>query len=433
MPRHKTHRPLKVFLNGRLVGYLQKSSTGAVDFQYDESWLGWEFSMPVSLSLPLREDRYIGKPVAAVFENLLPDNDAVRRRLAERVKAGGRDAYSLLAAVGRDCVGALQFLPEEIEPAPVGQIEGHKANDEQIAAVLRDLGRIPLGVTEDEEFRISIAGAQEKTALLRWNERWCFPRGTTATTHILKPAIGKLENGWDLSLSVENEHFCLTFMAALGFATAKTEIRDFAGKRVLVVERFDRRWTRDGRLLRLPQEDCCQSLSIPPSIKYESDGGPGMEDLLELLKGSDDPQNDQKVVLKAQICFWLLGAPDGHAKNFSVFLNSGGRFHLTPIYDIMSAQPNVDAGQIRRNKFKLAMAVGDNRHYVVHTILPRHFAQTAVRAGVPAATVKNLFEELHHNVQAAIEETLSQMPTGFPEVLSDSIVKGIRTRLESLQ
>src|SRR5262249_40203162 len=176
------------------------------------------------------------------------------------------------------------------------------------------------------------------------------------------------------------------------------------------------RWTRDGRLLRLPQEDCCQSLSVPPSIKYQSDGGPGIEDLLELLKGSDDPHNDQKILLKAQICFWLLGAPDGHAKNFSLYLNPGGRFHLTPIYDLISAQPHVDAGQIRGNRFKLAMAVGDNRHYVMHTILPRHFAQTAARAGVPAAVVTDLFDELHQDVTAAIEKTLSQMPRGFPAV-----------------
>src|SRR5262245_16297668 len=99
MPRKKTHIPLNVYLNGRLVGHLSKSSAGAIEFRYHATWLNWEYCMPVSLSLPLREDRYIGKPVIAVFENLLPDTDAIRRRLAERVKADGKDAYSLLAAV----------------------------------------------------------------------------------------------------------------------------------------------------------------------------------------------------------------------------------------------------------------------------------------------------------------------------------------------
>src|SRR5205823_956284 len=138
-----------VFLNSRLVGSLEKSSAGAIEFQYDENWLRWEFAMPVSLSLPLREDRYIGKPVIAVFENLLPDNDAIRRRLAERVKAEGRDAYSLLAAVGRDCVGALQFLPADITPGPAGEIQGNDVDEKEIAAKLNSLGSAPLGVTED--------------------------------------------------------------------------------------------------------------------------------------------------------------------------------------------------------------------------------------------------------------------------------------------
>lgn len=432
MARHKTHIPLKVFLNGRLVGHLRKSSAGAIDFQYDEGWLTWEHAMPVSLSLPLREDRYIGKPVIAVFDNLLPDNDAIRRRLAERVKAEGDDAYSLLTAVGRDCIGALQFLQEGMESGGVGKVEGQEADEKQIADILNGLGTAPLGVTEDDEFRISIAGAQEKTALLRWKERWYIPHGTTATTHILKPAIGKLENGIDLSLSVENEHFCMSFIAALGLPAAKTEIQGFAGKRVLVVERFDRQWTKNGRLLRRPQEDCCQALSVPPNIKYEPDGGPGIREILELLKGSDDPENDQKIFLKAQIAFWLLGATDGHAKNFSVFLNSGGRFHMTPIYDVMSAQPNVDAGQIRINKMKLAMAVGDNRHYVLDTILPRHFIQTAVLSGLPVEVVTGILEEIDSDVSAALEKTLSGLPSQFPEALTESISKGIKARLQQV-
>ncbi len=133
--------------------------------------------LTVSVSLPLREDRYIGAPVLSVFGNLLPDNEEIRRRLAGRVKAEDSDAYSLLAAIGRDCVGALQFLPEGTQPGPVGQIEGRRLSDEKIAAILSDLNRAPLGVTDDNEFRISIAGAQEKTALLLWKGKWHLPHG----------------------------------------------------------------------------------------------------------------------------------------------------------------------------------------------------------------------------------------------------------------
>ena len=110
MPRRRQHAPLRVYLNNRLVGHLLKEPGGAIFFRYDESWLGWENAIPVSLSLPLREDAYRGTPVVAVFENLLPDSEPLRRRVAERVGAEGSDAYSLLAAIGRDCVGALQFI-----------------------------------------------------------------------------------------------------------------------------------------------------------------------------------------------------------------------------------------------------------------------------------------------------------------------------------
>jgi HipA-like protein len=116
MARTRTHVPLGVFVNGRRVGRLRKETSGSIDFQYDGSWLEWEHTFPISLSLPLREDRYVGSSVVAVFDNLLPDGDTIRRRLAERVRAGGDDAYCLLTAIGRDCVGALQFLPGDEEP-----------------------------------------------------------------------------------------------------------------------------------------------------------------------------------------------------------------------------------------------------------------------------------------------------------------------------
>jgi serine/threonine-protein kinase HipA len=429
MARPRTRIPLNVFLNGRLVGRLRRQASGAIDFQYDGDWLGWEQAFPVSLSLPLREDRFIGDPVTAVFDNLLPDNDQIRRRVAERVRAGGYDAYSLLAAIGRDCVGALQFLPDGMDPGTAGGIAGRPLEDEEIAGILGDLKRTPLGVDENGEFRISLAGAQEKTALLHWEDKWQVPHGSTATTHILKPEIGRLPNGIDLSQSIENEHLCMRLTAAFGLPTARTEIREFAGRRALVVERFDRLHTSNGRLLRLPQEDCCQALSVPPPRKYEPDGGPGMRQILDLLKASDEAEADRTLFLKAQIVFWLLGATDGHAKNFSLFLLPGGRFRLTPLYDVMSAQPNVDAGEIRHNAMKLAMAVGDNRHYTIDSIVPRHFLQTAASAGVPASLVQGILDEIENDTDHAIDATVNDLPPRFPERIVSSVIEGVRRRL----
>ncbi len=433
MARPKANAPLNVFVNGRLAGVLKRESSGAVDFRYDPRWLSWESTFPISLSLPLREDRYIGAPVINVFDNLLPDSEPIRRRVAERVGASGTDAYSMLSALGHDCVGALQFLPEGIDPAAAGKVEGKPLTDAELAHMIQNLATAPLGLGEDDDFRISLAGAQEKTALLRLDGKWHKPVGTTATTHILKPQIGRLPNGVDLSNSVENEYFCLKLISALGVPAATAEMADFGGRRTLVVERFDRRWTSDGRLLRLPQEDCCQALSIPPTRKYQSDGGPGMKEILELLKGSDAPTEDLAIFMRASIIFWLIGATDGHAKNFSMFLNPGGRFRLTPLYDVLSAQPSLDAKQIQPKAFKLAMSVGKNRHYTMSEILPRHFIQTAELSGVGVAVVRSIFSDLSEKFETVFSEVLTTLPKGFPDDLTNSIRVAAIHRLRLLR
>ena len=432
MARHPTHVPLRVFMNQRPVGRLLKEPSGAIAFAYDESWLAWEKAIPVSLSLPLREDLYKGAPVSAVFENLLPDSDALRQRVAVKVGAEGIDAYSLLARIGRDCVGALQFLPGEKTLEVSSEIRGHVVTDEEIERILHDLTRAPLGLERDQEFRISIAGAQEKTALLWHESKWWKPAGTTPTTHILKKQMGTLPNGLDLSNSVENEFYCLRLLAAFGLPVNRATIATFGKTKALVIERFDRKWTSDGRLLRLPQEDCCQALSVSPGQKYQSDGGPGIADILQLLKASDTPEEDQKLFLKAQVLFWLIGATDGHAKNFSVFLGPQGRFYLTPLYDILSAQPSLIARQIHQKQLKLAMFVGDGRHCALGYIKGRHFIQSTERAGLPGGIAKEVLAEVAASVEAALDGLERELPTGFPQSIHDSVQAGIISRLENL-
>lgn len=431
MARRRQHAPLHVYLNNRLVGHLLKEPGGAVSFHYDESWLGWENAIPVSLSLPLREDVWRGAPVIAVFENLLPDSELLRRRVAERVGAEGADAYSLLAAIGRDCVGALQFVADRVDERSSG-IEGEPIDDATIEKLLRNLEQAPLGLSRDDDFRISVAGAQEKTALL-WNgKRWRRPLGTTPTTHILKPQIGELPNGIDLSNSVENEFYCLRLLAAFGLPVNNATIETFGRTRALVIERFDRRWTRDGRLLRLPQEDCCQALSVPPSRKYQSDGGPGLVQVLDLLNGSDTPDEDRKTVLKAQILFWLIGATDGHAKNFSIFLGPGGTFRLTPLYDVLSAQPSLDARQIERKQMKLAMAVGAKNHYRIDGIQGRHFFETGRKAGFSNTAVQTTIDEIVATAGETLERLADELPTRFPKAIHASVSKAFAARLRIL-
>lgn len=432
MARKRANAPLSVFINGTRVGMLRRESSGAIDFQYNPDWLDVRGSFPVSLSLPLREDRYIGQVVSNVFDNLLPDNAPIRTRVAERVGASGTDAFSLLSALGHDCVGAMQFLPDGADPGKTGTIDGVPVSEEEVSDIIANLASSPLGMGADADFRISIAGAQEKTALLRHNGKWFKPIGTTATTHILKPQIGELPNGIDLSNSVENEYLCLKLLQAFGVPAANAEIANFGNRRTLVVERFDRLWTRDGRLLRLPQEDTCQALSVPSTLKYQADGGPGLTAIIKLLKGSDTPEADIATFMRANIIFWMLGATDGHAKNFSIFLSPGGRFRMTPLYDVLSAQPSLDVGQVSPKQFKLAMSVGKNNHARINDIYPRHFLQTADAAGVATATMHGIFEDLAASAERQAQAIVDTLPAGFPDQLVSSVMAAIARRARML-
>jgi serine/threonine-protein kinase HipA len=432
MARTRRHSPLRVYQNNRMVGHLLKETSGAISFRYDPTWLERDTAFPVSLSLPLREDAWRGEPVLAVFENLLPDSDALRSRVAEKVGAAGHDAYSLLAAIGRDCVGALQFVAgDEQELNDSTAISGEPVDDEAIEKLLGNLVQAPLGLSRDDDFRISVAGAQEKTALLRFDGCWLKPHGTTPTTHILKTQIGRLPNGIDLTDSVENEFYCLRLLGHLGLPVAKAEIATFGRTTALVIERFDRAWS-NGRLIRLPQEDCCQALSVRPSRKYQSDGGPGLVEIANLLKGSDRPAEDHRTLFQAQLAFWLIGATNGHAKNFSVFLHPGG-FALTPLYDVLTAQPSLEAHQIERRQMKLAMSVGDNRHYHIDEIAARHFVQTADRAGLPKALVRQAIEDVAFGMPKAIDQLEAELPVGFPLALHEAVKAGALARLRVLE
>lgn len=436
MGRRKAHPALNVLMNNRLVGRLQKATSGAVSFQYDESWIDWEPAIPLSISLPVQSKAYNGAGVVAVIENLLPDVDAVRRRVAERVGAEGVDAYSLLAKIGRDCVGALQFVEDGADPLQVGRVEGEPVDDEQVGRILKALKAQPLGLEDSDAFRISVAGAQEKTALLLYNGRWMKPIGSTPTTHILKPQIGQVPTAdgvIDLSNSVENEYYCLKLLSAFGLRVPNVAMHSFGDVRTLLVERFDRLWTQDGRLLRIPQEDFCQALSVPSTQKYQSHGGPTAVAILETLRGSDTPHEDQMAFLKAQVLFWLIGATDGHAKNFSIHLRSGGKFKLAPFYDVLTAQPAVDDAQIRHNKFKLAMSVGASKHYDILGIRRRHVLETAKAASLSTIGTNAMIDDIIATSNYCLEQVAESLPKDFPEFIHQSVSSSVRARLQWLE
>lgn len=419
---------LYVYMNGYEVGeYIQRRS-GAQEFVYGDSWFQRSGAVPLSLSLPLTDKTHKGDIVYNYFDNLLPDSMDIRNRIQARFGAKTNQPFDLLSYIGRDCVGAIQLISERTE-VNVKKIEGTPLNESEIANELRNYKTLPLGMSKDQDFRISIAGAQEKTALLMHNGKWQRPTGVTPTTHIFKLPIGKIEHsGIDLSDSVENEWLCLEILRCFGLPVPTVSIEQFEDIKVLVVERFDREFALDKSwIIRHPQEDMCQANAVAPALKYESDGGPGIASIMELLKSSLKPEDDRKQFMQTVFLFWLFGAIDGHAKNFSIFLKEGGRFELTPIYDVISAYPLAEKHQIEYQDLKMAMALnGKNKHYRWHEIMPRHWFNESKKVDFPESEMQAIIEQTIGSIDSVITDVVSRLPADFPDDIANPIFDGIR-------
>ncbi|MEA3362885.1 MAG: type II toxin-antitoxin system HipA family toxin [Thermodesulfobacteriota bacterium] len=434
MGRKRLKKELFAYMNGEKVGTLVRNANGRLEFVYDKFWIESSSGRPLSLSMPLTEQAYSGNRVENYFDNLLPDSQSIRNRIQRRFGTPSHRGFDLLWHVGRDCVGALQLLPED-ELVNVKKIDAEPLSDAAIAEILKNYRIMPLGMREDKDFRISVAGAQEKTALLKLSGQWHLPLGTTPTSHIFKLPIGHIEHsGIDLSDSVENEWLCHTILKAFGLPVANTEMLCFEDSKVLVVERFDRRWATDKSwMIRLPQEDMCQALNIPPALKYESDGGPDLAQIMKLLLGSTDSMADRRLLMTANLVFWLLAAIDGHAKNFSIFLLQGGDYKLTPLYDVISAFPLVAKKQLEQRRLKMAMALtGKNRHYDWNSILYRHWFSTANNCHFPVDGMEIIIAEVLESLDTVIDQVGAQLPDTFPDAVADPIFNGMKNARDNL-
>lgn len=436
MGRKRLSQRLGLWMNGRYVGRWDITASGLQSLQYDDQWARSEAGRPLSLSMPLRpSDRpYKGQEVEAYFENLLPDNREIRQRIAERFRTDRSDAFSLLAEIGRDCVGALQILPDGERPEAFGALDVRPLTEEEVEAHLQVMSGSPaFGQGDDDSFRISLAGAQEKSALC-WHEgRWCLPQGSTPTTHIFKLPMGTLPQGIDLTTSVENEWLCHKLLQAYGVPVARADILRFGETTALCVERFDRKRDSTGGILRLPQEDFCQAFALGPSRKYEKDGGPGIRHIMDFLSGSLYAYPDRLDFFRTQLVFWLLAAIDGHAKNFSVFIQPRGTFQLTPRYDVLSAHPVLGhgTGRIAPQKAKMAMAVwGKKRHDKWAEIRREHFEKTAADCGIREAG--RLIDEIKAMTPGVVARVSQDIPRGFPDSVAGAILEGISATARKL-
>ena len=423
------NRILSVLMNGILIGKLEKTPKGGLLFTYDLAWLNTPGARPLSLSLPLIEQAFAGDIVYNFFDNLLPDNPQIRARIQAKFHVATNQPFDLLASIGRDCVGAIQLIEGKI-PTFKKAIKFEVLSENEIASLLSSYQNNPLGMTDTaEDFRISIAGAQEKSAFLYHKKKWCRPLGETPTSHIFKLPIGYIHHQqMDLSDSCENEWLCAQITEAFGLPVATSEIIYFKNVKVLAVNRFDRKLASDHTwLMRLPQEDMCQALGISPHLKYQSDGGIGIKQIMQLLLGSSNSIADRDMFYQSQVLFCLLAAIDGHAKNFSIFIEPEGKYRLTPLYDIMSAHPLIAKKQLQAQKIKMAMALsGKNIHYQWQNIQRRHFLETAKAVNYSPERAEWLLDSMLQQVNSVIEHVSENLPQKFPKHISQPIFEGMR-------
>lgn len=345
-------KELIALVDGKQIGLVRQGPGGKLSFAYAEEWRNSADAFPLSLSMPLALAEHGHAKTDPFLWGLLPDSERILDQWGRRFHVSARNAFALISHVGEDCAGAAQF----VTPERASAIRRQSPADVQwldevvIAERLRSLRadhaawRLPRDTGQ-----FSLAGAQPKTALLFLNGRWGLPSGRVPTTHILKPPTGEFDG------HAENEHFCLELARALGMAVPNSAIMHFEDEIAIVVERYDRT-SVGARLIRIHQEDMCQALALPPVRKYESEGGPGVAGIFNLLQtSSSNSAEDTRRFLDAVAYSWLIAGTDAHAKNYAVLLAAGGQVRFAPIYDLASVLPYSDFDP---HRIELAMKLG---------------------------------------------------------------------------
>jgi len=415
-----TDQQLHVFLNETRMGTLSRARGGKLSFIYSEDYLNREAPVPLSLTMPLDDRRYSHEKVHPWLWGLLPDNELVLARWAQRFQVSPSSAFGLLEGMGEDCAGAVRFIrPEKFDQVEKGGKQ--VVTESEIERRLRELRRDPaLGREPDDRGQFSLAGAQSKTALQRRGEKWYLPWGREPTTHILKPPRP------DIDGHVENEHFCLRLAAALGLSVARSEVLRFGKETAIAVERYDR-VMMNRRLTRVHQEDACQALGVHPSLKYQSEGGPDIVRVMELMNRSNQPVKDRRRVMEAVVFNYLILGTDAHAKNFSLLLGMNQQVRLARLYDIASYLPYVD----RRKDCRFAMKIGG--YYKDAQIQPRHFEKMARSCEFPPHELGGILKEMAERMPQtakAVKAELNQH--GIKHSVLGKLVSGINQRAKSV-
>ena len=417
---------LIALLDGREVGTVHYKDS-RLSFAYSDAWRNDPNAYPLSLSMPLGSATHGHARIEAFLWGLLPDNDRVLQNWGKRFQVSPKNVFRLISHVGEDCAGAVQFVsPERFETLitePAAR-EIQWLTEEDVAERLRTLrADHSAWRAASDTGQFSLAGAQPKTALLFERKRWGVPSGRIPTTHILKPPTGE----WDGH--AENEHFSLQLARALGLIVPNSSVVRFQDEIAIVVERYDRA-RAGGRWVRIHQEDMCQALGLNPMRKYENDGGPGVQRIVELLREqSSSPEEDVQSFLEAIAFNWLIAGTDAHAKNYSLLLGQNGVVRLAPLYDLASILPYP---AVDTSKVKLAMKIGGE--YQLRNIGLRHWQKLATELRLDE---EKLIDRIRAMAQAmpdqaaAIQKQIEE--EGLSHVTITRLCKRLATRAVACQ
>jgi serine/threonine-protein kinase HipA len=403
---------LSVWLHGMRVASIDQDRDRPRLTYTDEALDRYPLGTPVlSLSLPVRPQRYTQGTVRPYLDGLLPEGDA-RKAIARDVHVAERDTYGLIRALGRDCAGAIVIQPEGDPPPPTPTTtSAEPLSDSELEALVRDLRSAPLGA--GGRVRVSLAGVQEKLVLTRMTDgSWGRPVDGTPSTHILKPEIVSFPD------TVENEALCMRIAQHLGLSVAAIDTTEIAGRKLIVVERYDRRVFADGSVERIHQEDLCQATGVPPEAKYQEDGGPSLRRIADILAAVAAPGSLERL-LQAVTVNCLVGNGDAHAKNFSLLHHPTGALTLAPLYDLMCTQWYGDD--------RLAMYVDDVHR--TDRVTTDRIVNEATRWGMPLDRAATIVNELVDAAPAAISAALDET-SGVPDELI-STIEGQLVRLRS--
>ena len=408
---------LLVYLRGLRIGFIEfDHDTNSREFSYDADYLASSGACPISLSLPLREKPFNSWETRLFFENLLPPV-IVRRRLEKVIHHDADNYFAFLKTLGGDCAGAIALYPEDVDPVAHEDMLRELSEDEA-DEILKALPMSPLLQGVVDNYRISVAGAQDKLVVRLCDGRISLPLYGAASTHIVKPGMERCEN------SVENECFCQRLAAKAGLSAAGSSIFDVKGVRYYITERYDRKVVNGG-VERFLQEDFCQAMGVDSEKKYQTDGGPGAARCFRFLREHSLGLADQMRYVDFFLYNFLIGNADAHAKNLALLHVDGGSA-VAPLYDAMSTlvYPNIYNA--------MAMEIGG--HYEFKDVTRTSFAAFAEKCDINPRAVLDRLDALAELLpQKADELAVEMSDEGHPSPIYARIGEVIRRQIAQVK